>query len=163
MEETTIVAYEMNGQPLPHFNGFPARVIVPGWTGTYWMKHVTSINAVTKQFSGFWMNPAYRIPLHAFPLVERFTSQDSAVSTPITEMVMNSLITSHTNGASVGRAPPSLSAALPGTAATAFEPSRFRPTAARPGCLQCSAKTLAGSPSAPSARAFRQRARASTS
>ena len=101
MEETTIVAYEMNGQPLPHFNGFPARVIVPGWTGTYWMKHVTSINAVTKQFSGFWMNPAYRIPLHAFPLVERFTSHDSAVSTPITEMVMNSLITSHTNGASV--------------------------------------------------------------
>src|SRR5258708_25619047 len=99
--ETTIVAYEMNGQPRPHFKGFPARVIVPGWTGTYWMKHVTSINAVTKQFSGFWMNPAYRIPLHAFPLVERFTSQDSAVSTPITEMVMNSLITSHTNGASV--------------------------------------------------------------
>jgi len=101
MEETTIVAYEMNGQPLPHFNGFPARVIVPGWTGTYWMKHVTSINAVTKAFTGFWMNPAYRIPLRAFPLVERFTSQDSAVSTPITEMVVNSLITSHANGASV--------------------------------------------------------------
>ena len=101
MEETTIVAYEMNGQPLPHFNGFPARVIVPGWTGTYWMKHVTSVNAVTKPFTGFWMNSAYRIPLRAFPLVERFTSQDSAVSTPITEMVMNSLITSHANGASV--------------------------------------------------------------
>src|SRR6266849_3504737 len=97
MEETTIVAYEMNGQPLPRFNGFPARVIVPGWTGTYWMKHVTSINAVTKPFTGFWMNPAYRIPLRAFPLVERFTSQDSAVSTPITEMVVNSLITSHAN------------------------------------------------------------------
>jgi DMSO/TMAO reductase YedYZ molybdopterin-dependent catalytic subunit len=101
MEETTIVAYEMNGQPLPHFNGFPARVIVPGWTGTYWMKHVTSINAVTKPFTGFWMNSAYRIPLRAFPLVERFTSQDSAVSTPITEVVVNSLITSHANGASV--------------------------------------------------------------
>jgi DMSO/TMAO reductase YedYZ molybdopterin-dependent catalytic subunit len=101
MEETTIVAYEMNGQPLPHFNGFPARVIVPGWTGTYWMKHVTSINVVTRPFAGFWMNPAYRIPLRAFPLVERFTSQDSAASTPITEMVVNSLITSHANGASV--------------------------------------------------------------
>ena len=101
MEETTIVAYEMNGQPLPHFNGFPARVIVPGWTGTYWMKHVTSINVVTKPFTGFWMNSAYRIPLRAFPLVERFTSQDSAVSTPITEMVVNSLITSHADGASV--------------------------------------------------------------
>jgi DMSO/TMAO reductase YedYZ molybdopterin-dependent catalytic subunit len=101
MEETTIVAYEMNGQPLPHLNGFPARVVVPGWTGTYWMKHVTSINAVTKPVTGFWMNSAYRIPLRAFPLVQRFTSQDSAVSTPITEMVVNSLITSHADGASV--------------------------------------------------------------
>jgi DMSO/TMAO reductase YedYZ molybdopterin-dependent catalytic subunit len=101
MEETTIVAYEMNGQPLPHFNGFPARVVVPGWTGTYWMKHLTSINAVTKPFTGFWMSQAYRIPLRAFPLVERFTSQDSAVSTPITEMVVNSLITSPADGASV--------------------------------------------------------------
>ena len=27
--ETVLVAYEMNGQPLPHFNGYPARVIVP--------------------------------------------------------------------------------------------------------------------------------------
>ena len=43
---------------------------------------------------------AYLIPLRAFPLVERFTSQDSAVSTPITEMVVNSLITSHANGTS---------------------------------------------------------------
>ena len=30
MEESTLVAYEMNGQPLPHFNGFPARIIMPG-------------------------------------------------------------------------------------------------------------------------------------
>jgi DMSO/TMAO reductase YedYZ molybdopterin-dependent catalytic subunit len=60
MEDTTIVAYEMNGEPLPHFNGFPARVIVPGWTGTYWMKHVTSINAVTKPFTGFWMGQGPR-------------------------------------------------------------------------------------------------------
>jgi DMSO/TMAO reductase YedYZ molybdopterin-dependent catalytic subunit len=43
IEDTTLVAYEMNGVPLPHLNGFPARVIVPGWTGVYWMKHVTSI------------------------------------------------------------------------------------------------------------------------
>jgi DMSO/TMAO reductase YedYZ molybdopterin-dependent catalytic subunit len=101
MEEDTLVAYEMNGQPLPHFNGFPARIVVPGWTGTYWMKHITSINAVTKPESGFWMNPAYRIPLGKFPLVTRFTSQDTAVNTPITEMVVNSLITSHAQGANV--------------------------------------------------------------
>src|SRR5215467_470684 len=101
MDPDTLVAYEMNGQPLPHFNGFPARIVVPGWTGTYWMKHVTSITAVTKPETGFWMNPAYRIPLGKFPVVARFTSQDTLVNTPITEMVVNSLITSHAQGAIV--------------------------------------------------------------
>jgi len=101
VEETTLIAYEMNGQPLPHFNGFPARIVIPGWTGTYWMKHVMSIKAVTKPESGFWMNPAYRIPLGKFPLVARFISQETAANTPITEMVVNSLITSHADGANV--------------------------------------------------------------
>ena len=101
IEDTTLVAYEMNGQPLPHLNGFPARVVVPGWTGAYWMKHITSIKAVTKPESGFWMNPAYRIPLGKFPIVARFTSQETAVNTPITEMVVNSLITSPANDAKV--------------------------------------------------------------
>ena len=64
----------MNGAPLPHFNGFPARLIVPGWTGTYWMKHLISVTALTKPQGGFWMNPAYRIPLGIFPVVARFTS-----------------------------------------------------------------------------------------
>jgi len=99
LEETTIVAYEMNGAPLPHFNGFPARLIVPGWTGTYWMKHLITINALTKPQGGFWMNPAYRVPLGKFPMVARFTSQETAANTPITEMVVNSLITSHADGA----------------------------------------------------------------
>jgi DMSO/TMAO reductase YedYZ molybdopterin-dependent catalytic subunit len=94
-EETTLIAYEMNGEPLPHFNGFPARLIVPGWTGTYWMKHLTTISALTKPQGGFWMAGAYRIPLGKFPLVARFVSQETTVNTPITEMVINSLITSH--------------------------------------------------------------------
>ena len=68
MDADTIIAYEMNGAPLPHFNGFPARLIVPGWTGTYWMKHLITINALTKPQGGFWMNPAYRIPVGKFPV-----------------------------------------------------------------------------------------------
>ena len=105
VEDTTLVAYEMNGAPLPHFNGFPARIVVPGWTGVYWMKHVTSISAVTKPESGFWMNTAYRIPLGRFPVVARFTSQETAGNTPITEMVVNSLITNPTDGANVRMGP----------------------------------------------------------
>jgi DMSO/TMAO reductase YedYZ molybdopterin-dependent catalytic subunit len=101
MDENTIVAYEMNGQPLPHFNGFPARIVVPGWTGTYWMKHVISINVLTKPEGNFWMNPAYRIPVGKFPIRDRFLTQENAASTPITEMVVNSLVTSHREGAKI--------------------------------------------------------------
>ena len=98
-DENTIIAYEMNGAPLPHWNGFPARLIVPGWTATYWMKHITEINLVDKPFDGFWMKSAYRVPLGLFPSTDRFISQESAVNTPITEMMVNSLITSHADGA----------------------------------------------------------------
>ena len=101
IDESTLVAYEMNGAPLPHWNGFPARIVVPGWTGTYWMKHVVSIDAVTKPFEGFWMKSAYRIPVGKFPIVARFATQETAANTPITECVVNSLITSHADGAAV--------------------------------------------------------------
>ena len=101
IDENTIIAYEMNGAPLPHFNGFPARLIVPGWTGTYWMKHLITVNALTKPQGGFWMKPAYRIPVGEFPVVARFITQEDATSTPITEIVVNSLITSHRDGAKV--------------------------------------------------------------
>ena len=101
IEETTLVAYEMNGGPLPHWNGFPARIVVPGWTAVYWVKHITSITAVTRPFDGYWMKTAYRIPIGKFPLVARFISQETAVTTPITEIVVNSLITGPSDGASI--------------------------------------------------------------
>lgn len=101
LEDTTLIAYEMNGAPLPHWNGFPARIVVPGWTGTYWVKHITSITAVTKPFDGFWMKSAYRIPIGKFPVVARFITQETPVNTPITEMLVNSLITSPMDGTSV--------------------------------------------------------------
>jgi DMSO/TMAO reductase YedYZ molybdopterin-dependent catalytic subunit len=101
MDDNTLIAYEMNGAPLPHFNGHPARIVVPGWTGTYWMKHVNKIDALTSPLKDYWMSPAYRIPVGMFPMAARFTSQEYAPNTPITEMVVNSLITSHRDGAKV--------------------------------------------------------------
>jgi len=102
MAEGTIVAYEMNGKPLPHFNGFPARLIVAGWTGTYWMKHLTSIEARTTPQGGFWMNPAYRIPANTFH-VDPFPTQATAANQPITDIVVNSLVTSIRDGQRVKR------------------------------------------------------------
>jgi DMSO/TMAO reductase YedYZ molybdopterin-dependent catalytic subunit len=93
LDENTLIAYAMNGKPLPHFNGFPARLVIPGWTGTYWMKHIVSLNAVTKPFDGFWMKSAYRIPAGKFAIVQNFMSQETLANTPITEMVVNTLIT----------------------------------------------------------------------
>jgi DMSO/TMAO reductase YedYZ molybdopterin-dependent catalytic subunit len=98
INENTLVAYEMNGEPLPQWNGFPARVIVPGWTATYWVKHITDINVISKSFDGYWIKKAYRIPSSRFPIVERFISQETEVDTPITEMVVNSLITNIEDG-----------------------------------------------------------------
>ena len=79
----------------------PVRVIVPGWTGTYWMKHVTNIDVVSTPFQGFWMKSAYRIPKGKFPIVDRFITQETDVNTPITEMVVSSLITSIASGQKV--------------------------------------------------------------
>jgi len=102
LEETTLVAYEMNGQPLPHFNGFPVRLVVPGWTATYWMKHLVSIEATAKPYDGFWMKSAYRIPVGKFPIVEHFQTQLTERTEPITEMVVNSIITAPRQNARLG-------------------------------------------------------------
>jgi DMSO/TMAO reductase YedYZ molybdopterin-dependent catalytic subunit len=102
MDENTLIAFEMNGKPLPHLNGFPARLIVPGWTGTYWIKHITSVEARTKPFDGFWMKSAYRIPAGLFT-VDPFKTQETPQNQPITDMVVNSLVTSIFDGQRVKR------------------------------------------------------------
>jgi DMSO/TMAO reductase YedYZ molybdopterin-dependent catalytic subunit len=62
MHEDTIVAYAMNDADLPMLNGFPLRLIVPGWFATYWVKMLNQITVLPQKFSGFWMDKAYRIP-----------------------------------------------------------------------------------------------------
>jgi hypothetical protein len=98
MDENTLIAWEMNGQPLPHWNGAPARIVVPGWTATYWMKQVVNIRVLAQPLAGFWMAKAYRIPKGKFATVDRFTSQETPENTPITEIVVNSLVTNVTEG-----------------------------------------------------------------
>ena len=43
MGEHVLVAHSMNGQPLPLLNGFPLRLVVPGWYATYWVKMLNDI------------------------------------------------------------------------------------------------------------------------
>jgi len=62
MQEATILALEMNGQPLPELHGFPLRLIVPGWDGASWVKWVNSIDVSAVSHPGFYMATAYKYP-----------------------------------------------------------------------------------------------------
>lgn len=60
MDGEVLVAYEMNGQPLPMLNGYPLKLIVPGWYATYWVGSLSDINVLPDKFHGFWMDKAYQ-------------------------------------------------------------------------------------------------------
>jgi hypothetical protein len=58
----TVLAYAMNGEPLPMLNGFPVRLVAPGKFATYWVKALTWIRLLTEPDTNFWMATGYRIP-----------------------------------------------------------------------------------------------------
>jgi DMSO/TMAO reductase YedYZ molybdopterin-dependent catalytic subunit len=60
--DETVVAYLMNGEPLPMLNGFPLRLVVPGFFATYWMKCLAWIRVLSTADENFWMKAAYRMP-----------------------------------------------------------------------------------------------------
>ena len=104
LDDSTLIAFEMNGAPLPRWNGAPARLVVPGWTGTYWMKHLTELRIEPQPLTNFWMKSAYRLPAGAFPA--HFASQDTAETVPITQILVNSLITAPAPGRLLHRGQP---------------------------------------------------------
>jgi DMSO/TMAO reductase YedYZ molybdopterin-dependent catalytic subunit len=60
--EECLVAYQMNGEPLPMLNGFPVRLVVPGYFATYWTKCLTWIRVLDAPDENFWMKTGYRVP-----------------------------------------------------------------------------------------------------
>jgi len=99
MTPELLLAYEMNGEPLPWLNGYPLRLVVPGYYGTYWIKQVHDIRVVGDEFKGFWMNPGYRIPDDPCAAVAPGTTPKRTV--PISRMNVRSFITSVADGAEV--------------------------------------------------------------
>ncbi|WP_375271652.1 molybdopterin-dependent oxidoreductase [Sphingomonas sp.] len=57
-----MIALAMNGAPLPMLNGYPIRLIVPGWYSTYWIKALDRIEVLTGADDNYWMAKAYKIP-----------------------------------------------------------------------------------------------------
>jgi DMSO/TMAO reductase YedYZ molybdopterin-dependent catalytic subunit len=92
-----MLAYGMNGAPLPFLNGFPLRVIVPGYYGTYWVKHVNEITVIDNVFDNFWMKSAYRIPDTPDNSIEPGTAPKATI--PINRFTIRSFITNVADGA----------------------------------------------------------------
>lgn len=84
-----LIAYEMNGAPLPMLNGFPIRLVVPGWYATYWVKSLMSITVLDQPLKTFWMDTAYRIPDNSG--AEETPQHLATVTVPITRMSVHSI------------------------------------------------------------------------
>ena len=86
-----MIAYAMNGKPLPLLNGFPLRLIVPGWYATYWIKMLSDIEVLDGPDTNFWMKTAYLIPDRPFATMT--PGETGVPMTPISRMLPRSFIT----------------------------------------------------------------------
>jgi DMSO/TMAO reductase YedYZ molybdopterin-dependent catalytic subunit len=91
-----MIAYAMNGRDLPLLNGFPLRLVVPGWYSTYWIKMLNDIEILTAPDENFWMKSAYLIP--DTPGGSVAPGQTGFPTVPINKMVPRSFVTNVTPG-----------------------------------------------------------------
>jgi sulfane dehydrogenase subunit SoxC len=76
-----LLAYEMNGAPLPPQHGFPIRLVVPGWYGMTNVKWLTRITLLDEPFQGYQQGVAYRL-----------YEADGEPGQPVTRMMPRSLM-----------------------------------------------------------------------
>jgi DMSO/TMAO reductase YedYZ molybdopterin-dependent catalytic subunit len=81
MDGDVLVAFEMNGRPIPPQHGFPVRLVVPGWYGMAHVKWLTSIEVLDHTFEGFQNAVAYRM-----------RSQPDDPGTPVTRIEPRALL-----------------------------------------------------------------------
>jgi DMSO/TMAO reductase YedYZ molybdopterin-dependent catalytic subunit len=98
LDSNTLLAYEMNGVTLPVKHGFPLRVVAPGWASDSWVKWLTNITVLDKEFDGFWMKNAYRKPDHPIAPGSAMASEKMV---PVTSLRVKSVIATPTDGSTV--------------------------------------------------------------
>lgn len=81
---STLLAYEMNGEPLPLKHGYPLRALALGWTGANCVKWLSRLTVMDRPFSGFFMDQVYRVFQKG---------QDSAAGESVTGIKLKSIIT----------------------------------------------------------------------
>lgn len=94
-----MLAFAMNGEALPLLNGFPLRLVVPGWFSTYWIKMLDDIEVLTGQDDNFWMAKAYKLPDNRFADVK--PGEKGFPTVPISTMVPRSWVTNLVDGQTV--------------------------------------------------------------
>jgi len=105
LDPNTLLAYELNGGPIPLKHGFPMRVVAAGWASDSWVKWLTSITVLDQPWDGFWMKNAYRKPDHPVAPGTTLTPEQMV---PVTSLRVKTVIASPLDGAAVA----------PGTAVT---------------------------------------------
>ncbi|MGJ7518021.1 molybdopterin-dependent oxidoreductase [Pseudomonas baetica] len=96
MDGDPMIAWSMNGTDLPFLNGYPIRLVVPGYFGTYWVKHLSEIDVVDHTYDGFFMAKGYRVPDNDCFCTAPGTT--AAQTQPISRLPVRSFITSVKQG-----------------------------------------------------------------
>ena len=99
-----MIAYAMNGEQLPLLNGFPLRLIVPGWYATYWVKMLNDIEVLDQPDTNYWTKVAYTIPDTPHASIE--PGQANVRMIPINRMVPRSFVTNPASDSVVKAAAP---------------------------------------------------------
>jgi DMSO/TMAO reductase YedYZ molybdopterin-dependent catalytic subunit len=94
-----MLAYQMNGEQLPLLNGFPLRLVVPGWYSTYWIKMLNDIEVLDSPDENYWTKDAYRVP--DTPYANTTPREVGIKTVPISRMAPRSLCTNLTNATTV--------------------------------------------------------------
>ena len=100
LDRDTLLAYEMNGEPLPIPHGFPLRAVVPGWEGAYSVKWLTHIQVSGEDHDGPFVQSGYRYPRR--PVVPGSTVPASEML-PLRALPVKSLITAPATNTVVSR------------------------------------------------------------
>jgi DMSO/TMAO reductase YedYZ molybdopterin-dependent catalytic subunit len=101
-----MIAYAMNSEQLPLLNGFPLRLVVPGWYSTYWVKMLNNIEVLDRPDTNYWMKTAYTIP--DTPHASIRPGETGVKTVPINRLVPRSFITNISPGETVPHGAPTL-------------------------------------------------------
>ena len=99
MEKHSLIAFAMNGEPIPAMHGFPLRTVCAGWPGSTSQKWLTRIQVRNVVHDGPKMTgKSYRVPGYPVAPGTKVPKEDFEI---IESMPVKSLITSHPSGAAI--------------------------------------------------------------